>query len=111
MFRNLINIFRVCTQNLDGTAQSYFDKFRVDQTLMVYCKYSYSFIKRLEAIKVIAATRLDRVTSGLWAPRATSCAMLLDGSAFHITSFVKLQTEWVVQCVVFHMLPQASLSR
>ena len=30
----------------------------------------------------IAATRLDRVTSGLWAPRATSCAMLLDGRPF-----------------------------
>ena len=29
---------------------------------------------------ILAATRLDRVTSGLWAPRATSCAMLLDGT-------------------------------
>ena len=38
--------------------------------------------KKKKKKRGIAATRLDRVTSGLWAPRATSCAMLLDGRPF-----------------------------
>ena len=64
-----------------GTSTSEINKFwflKMRSKLYIYLHSLFLYpTEDQKQIKFIAATRLDRVTSGLWAPRATSCAMLL----------------------------------
>lgn len=51
--------------------------------------------KKGSHVPTVAATRLDRVTSGLWAPRATSCAMLLLNLEQKNAAILQLVTQYI----------------